>query len=205
MLPRVGPSSPVSKRNRVVFPEPLRPTMPHRWPGSTLNVTSEKRVVSPKSRPTPPKLIWLTRQGGRTDYQTEAWHNVARALRSPLPDRPRHLHHHTIALKAGWNAALGGHVGVRHHHLDAALAVAHPDGRAHDTGQRHERIAVRRENLVDTPGSHDGAAPLSLHARALGAGTGRQRAGHQHACDRACDHQLRLKIIEKPLLLPSGS
>src|SRR6266567_6022864 len=198
MLPCVGSSSPVSNRNSVVFPEPLRPTMPHRWPGSTLNVTSEKRVVSPKSRPTPPKLIWLTRQGGWADYQTEAWHNVARALRSPLSDRPRHLHHDTIALKAGWNAILGGRARVRHQHLDAALAVAHTDGRAYYPGERHQRIAVRLENVVDAPGRHHGAAPLSLDARALGAGTGRQRAGDQHACDRACDHQLRLKIIEKP-------
>src|SRR5437660_3541861 len=205
MLPRVGSSSPVSNRNRVVFPEPLRPTMPHRWPGSTLNVTSEKRVVSPKSRPTPPKLIWLTRQGGRADYQTEAWHNVAGALRSPLPDRPRHFHQDAVTLEPRRDAALGGRTGIRHHHLDAALAVAHPNGRAHHTGQCQERIAVRRENLVDAPDSHDGAAPLLVHARALGAGTGRQRAGHQHAGDRAGAHQLRLRIIEKPLLLPSGS
>ena len=57
MLPRVGSSSPVSSRKRVVFPEPLRPTIPHRSPGATVNVTFENRVMSPKSTPTPAKAI----------------------------------------------------------------------------------------------------------------------------------------------------
>src|SRR5437762_6668706 len=57
MLPRVGSSSPVSSRNNVVLPEPLRPTMPHRSPGATVNETFEKRVVSPKSTPTPANAI----------------------------------------------------------------------------------------------------------------------------------------------------
>src|SRR5258708_6082863 len=205
MLPRVGSTSPVSNRNRVVFPEPLRPTIPHRWPGSTLNVTSEKRVVSPKSRPTPPKLIWLTRQGGRADYQTEAWHNVARALRSPRPNRARHLHYDAVPLEPRWDAALSGHIGISHQHLDAPLAITQSDGGSHHAGQRHEGITVRRENFVDAPDSHGGATPFSRDARALSPGTGCQRAGHQHGCDHACNHQLRLRIIEKPLLLPSGS
>src|SRR5258708_6564257 len=179
MLPRVGTSSPVSNRNRVVFPEPLRPTMPHRWPGSTLNVTSEKRVVSPKSRPTPPKLIWLTRQGGRADYQTEAWHNVARALRSPWPNRARHLHHDAVPLEPRRDAGLSGHIGVRHQHLDAALAVAQPDGRAYHAGQRHERIVVRRENFVNAADDHGCATPFSQDVRALSPCTRCQRPRDQ--------------------------
>src|SRR5512141_1486585 len=59
MLPRVGSSSPVSSRKRVVFPVPFRPTMPQRSPGATVNETSENRVVAPKSTPTPPKPIWV--------------------------------------------------------------------------------------------------------------------------------------------------
>ena len=57
MLPRVGSSSPVSSRKSVVFPDPLRPTMPHRSPGATVKETFENRVVSPKSTPTPAKTI----------------------------------------------------------------------------------------------------------------------------------------------------
>ena len=90
-------------------------------------------------------------------------------------------------------------------HLDAALAFVQPDRGPHHTGQRHQGIAVRGENFVDAPDSHRCTAPLSLDARALGAGTGRQRGGHQHRCDRAGTHCPRRRIIEKPLLLPSGS
>src|SRR3954469_5388942 len=57
MLPRVGSRSPVSSRKSVVFPVPFRPTMPQRWPASTVKVTSEKSLVAPKSTPTPAKAI----------------------------------------------------------------------------------------------------------------------------------------------------
>src|SRR5204862_1590931 len=58
MLPRVGSRSPVSSRNRVVFPVPLRPTRPQRSPGATVKETSENSLVAPKSTPTPAKAIW---------------------------------------------------------------------------------------------------------------------------------------------------
>src|SRR5213592_1167276 len=57
MLPRVGSRSPVSSRNRVVFPLPLRPTMPQRSPGATVKVMSENSFVAPKSTPTPANAI----------------------------------------------------------------------------------------------------------------------------------------------------
>src|SRR5438445_99517 len=57
MLPRVGSRSPVSNRNRVVFPVPFRPTMPQRSPSAIVKVTSEKSLVAPKSTPTPAKAI----------------------------------------------------------------------------------------------------------------------------------------------------
>src|SRR5881628_2383044 len=57
MLPRVGSRSPVSNRNRVVFPVPFRPTMPQRSPGAIVKVTSEKSLVAPKSTPTPANAI----------------------------------------------------------------------------------------------------------------------------------------------------
>src|SRR5207244_5426719 len=59
MPPRVGSRSPVSSRKRVVFPVPLRPTMPHRSPGATVKDTSENSLVAPKSTPTPAKAIWV--------------------------------------------------------------------------------------------------------------------------------------------------
>src|SRR5207244_12309583 len=59
MLPRVGSTSPVSSRKRVVFPVPLRPTMPQRSPGATVKDTSENSLVAPKSTPTPAKAIWV--------------------------------------------------------------------------------------------------------------------------------------------------
>src|SRR5438874_12476628 len=67
MLPRVGSSSPVSSRNNVVLPEPLRPTMPHRSPGATVNETFEKRVVAPKSTPTPANAICV--MGRQLNYR----------------------------------------------------------------------------------------------------------------------------------------
>src|SRR5438477_12530735 len=59
MLPRVGSRSPVSSRNRVVFPVPLRPTMPQRSPRATVKDTYENSLVAPKSTPTPAKAIWV--------------------------------------------------------------------------------------------------------------------------------------------------
>src|SRR5881628_1114821 len=59
MLPRVGSRSPVSSRNRVVFPVPFRPTMPQRSPGATVKETSENRFVAPKSTPTLVNAIWV--------------------------------------------------------------------------------------------------------------------------------------------------
>jgi hypothetical protein len=57
MEPRVGDSSPVSRRKSVVLPVPLRPTIPHRSRAATVNVTSENSVNAPKSTPTPEKAI----------------------------------------------------------------------------------------------------------------------------------------------------
>src|SRR5712692_811911 len=51
-LPRAGDRLPSIKRNSVVLPAPLRPTMPHRSPPATLNVTSRKSRVAPNSTPT---------------------------------------------------------------------------------------------------------------------------------------------------------
>src|SRR5881227_718596 len=59
MPPRVGSRSPVNSRKRVVFPVPLRPTMPQRSPGATVKETSENSFVAPKSTPTPAKAIWV--------------------------------------------------------------------------------------------------------------------------------------------------
>src|SRR3989449_2351181 len=59
MLPRVGSRSPVSSRNRVVFPVPFRPRMPQRSPGATVKETSENSFVAPKSTPTLANAIWV--------------------------------------------------------------------------------------------------------------------------------------------------
>ena len=53
-------SSPVMRRNSVVFPVPFRPTIPHRSPVATVNVMSVNSVVAPNSTATPDRAICVT-------------------------------------------------------------------------------------------------------------------------------------------------
>ena len=45
--PEVGSRVPARILNSVVFPEPLRPMIPHRSPFATVKVTPENRTVAP--------------------------------------------------------------------------------------------------------------------------------------------------------------
>ena len=62
ITPRVGSSAPVTRLNRVVFPVPFRPMMPHFSPDAIVNVTSRRIVLSPNSTATFDSAICVMRR-----------------------------------------------------------------------------------------------------------------------------------------------
>src|SRR5574338_1378831 len=85
--PQVGASAPVSNLNSVVFPVPLRPTMPHRSPAPTVKVTSRNSVVAPKSTPAPPTEICVMPAHSPPD--SASWGEPALPCVFRQSDRPR--------------------------------------------------------------------------------------------------------------------
>ena len=66
-------------------------------------------------------------------------------------ERAAHVDPHRISIEPIGDLPPVQDARVGHEHSDTRDAIAQPDRGSHHTGQRHERVGVRGQNLLDAP------------------------------------------------------
>src|SRR5690606_36921283 len=133
MLPRDGSSLPAARLNSVVLPVPFLPRMPQRSPRDTVNVTSSKIVIPPRSMPTPLNAICVIVASGAVRCGTmREW------LRATAGEAERNQQTHQR--------------NTREHHVDPVQTLGECGTRSGDRRRLELRTRTRLQHVLSSFG-----------------------------------------------------